>query len=341
MPVTLKDIAKRVGKSIPTVSRALGNYEDISLQTRREVQRVAREMGYVPSAAARSLQKRQADNITLILPTTRNVRFSDPFFSEFLSGLVEQTVQLGFDLSVSTDAGNEGEAYLKHIRSRRCDGFVVIRTQRQDHRIDLLREQNVPFVAFGRVDGDNDFPLVDEDGAYGIRQVVDHLVALGHTRLACITEPLYLTKAHHRLQGFLEGLTAHGLSADPELIVESNYRQRSGRMSAAKLLDLPNPPTAIVAWNDLLALGAMGEAQSRGLVVGRDVSITGFDDIPLAEYTHPSLTTVHQPAHELGSMLAQMLIRLINKQPVEPKQVIVKPQLVVRQSSGPRPDSAP
>ncbi len=337
MPVTLKDIAKRVGKSVPTVSRALGNYEDISLQTRREVQRVAREMGYVPSAAARSLQKRRTDNITLILPTTRNVRFSDPFFSEFLTGLVEQAVELGFELSVSTDAGSEeDQVYLNYIRSRRTDGFIVIRTQRQDRRIELLKEQNAPFVAFGRIEGDNDFCLVDEDGAHGIRQVVDHLVALGHTRLACITEPLYLTKAYHRLEGFLEGLKIHGLSADPELIVEANYRQRSGRLSAARLLDLPDPPTAIIAWNDLLALGAMGEAQSRGLIVGRDVSITGFDDIPLAEYTHPPLTTVRQPAYQFGSLLAQMLIRTINNEPVDPKQVIIKPELVVRQSSGPR-----
>ncbi|RME63587.1 MAG: LacI family transcriptional regulator, partial [Caldilineae bacterium] len=332
----LKDIAKRVGKSVPTVSRALGGFEDIALETRLEVQRVAREMGYVPSAAARSLQKRRADTITLILPATRTVRFSDPFFSEFLTGLVEQTVQLGFSLSVATDAGeDEADIYLHHLRSGRSDGFVIIRTQRQDRRIDLLREEGAPFVAFGRVEGDNDFYLVDEDGAAAMHQIVDHLVALGHRRLACITEPLHLTKAHHRMEGFLAGLQAHGLSAPPEYIIESNYRQRSGRVAASRLLDLPEPPTAIVAWNDLLALGALGEAQARGLVVGRDVSITGFDDIPLAEYTHPPLTTVHQPAHQLGSQLAHMLIRIINNEPVEPKQVIVQPPLVVRASTGP------
>lgn len=338
MPVTLKDIAERVGKSVPTVSRALGNYEDISPETRREVQRMAAEMGYVPSAAARSLQKQQADNITLILPATRNIRFSDPFFSELLGGLVEGAVQHGFDVSINMDGGvDELQTYSRQMRSGRTDGFVVIRTQRQDSRIDFLRRQKIPFIAFGRIEGENDFPFVDEDGTLAMHQVVDHLVGLGHTRIACITEPMFLTKAFHRYQGFVQGLTANGLSLDPNLVVEVNYRQRSGRLGASKLLDLANPPTAIVAWNDLLALGAMSEAQSRGLEVGRDLSITGFDDIQLAEYAHPALTTIRQPAHQLGIMLSDILVRTIEKKPVDAPQVIVKPELVIRQSSGPCP----
>lgn len=338
MPVTLKDIAERVGKSVPTVSRALGNFEDISLDTRREVQRVAAEMGYVPSSAARSLQKQQADNIALILPATRNIRFSDPFFSELLGGLVEGAVKHGFDVNIGMDESeDELQSYLKQMRSGRTDGFVVIRTQRQDKRIDFLRQQRVPFVAFGRVEGENDFSFVDEDGALAMRQMVDHLVGMGHTRIACITEPLFLTKSHHRYQGFLQGLAANGLSLDPAMLVEVNYRQRSGRLGASKLLGMAHPPTAIVTWNDLLALGATSEAQSRGLVVGHDVSITGFDDIPLAEYAHPSLTTIHQPAHQLGVMLSDILIRKIEQKTVDPEQIVVNPELVIRQSSGPYP----
>ncbi len=336
MPVTLKDIAERVGKSVPTVSRALGNFGDISPDTRREVQRVAAEMGYVPSAAARRLQKQQADNIALILPTTRNIRFSDPFFGDLLGGLVEGAVQHGFDVSIGMDEGeDELQTYMKQIHSGRTDGFVIIRTQRQDSRIDLLRQKNVPFIAFGRVEGESDFPFVDEDGTFAIRQMVDHLASLGHTRIACITEPMFLTKAHHRYLGFIQGLEANGLGLDPDLVVEVNYRQRSGRLGAKNLLDLANPPTAIVTWNDLLALGAMSEAQSRGLIVGEDVSITGFDDIPLAEYAHPALTTIHQPAHQMGVMITDILIRLIGKKPIDTAQVIVKPELVIRQSSGP------
>lgn len=336
MPVTLKDIAERVGKSVPTISRALGDFDDISPVTRREVQRVAREMGYEPSVSAQNLQKQRTDTISLILPHGQELRFSDPFFSEFLSGIIEEIAAVGYHLNISVDdTGDEREVYLKQIRSRRADGFVVVRTQRQDARIDILREQDVPFVAFGRVESGNGFHLVDEDGAHGTRLIVDHLVDLGHRRLACIAEPTHLTKSYHRLNGFREGLRKHDLELDPALIIESNFRQRSGRRAAQILFDLPNPPTAIVAGNDLLALGAMGEAQTRGLAVGRDVSITGFDDILLAEYANPGLTTVHQPAHQMGNTVARMLLQVINKEVVGEKQVIIEPLLVVRDSSGP------
>lgn len=336
MPVTLKDIAERVGKSVPTVSRALGDFPDISAETRRQVQQVAREMGYEPSATAVNLKKRRAGNLALILPAVTQVRFSDPFFGEFITGVVDAAAQRGFELLVSAASPEaEIDTYLRHIRRRSCDGFIVIRTQRQDARIELLRRERAPFVAFGRVEGDNDFYLVDEDGADGVRQIVDYLVGLGHERLAYITEPLLLTKASHRLQGFREGLAAHGLDYCPERVVEANFRQTSGRQAAKRLLDLTPPPTAIVACNDLLALGAVSEAHARGLVVGRAVSITGFDDILLAEHLHPPLTTVHQPAAEFGSAIAQMLIQVIHGEPVPVKQRIVKPRLVIRQSCGP------
>ena len=336
MAVTLKEIAERVGKSVPTVSRALGNFSDISPETRREVQRVAREMGYEPSATALNLKKKRAGNLALILPATAQVRFSDPFFSEFVTGVIDEAAQRDFDVVVSSaTVEDEIDTYLRHIRRRSTDGFIVIRTRRQDPRIDLLRAHGVPFVAFGRVEGNNDFHLVDEDGAYGIRQVVDYLAGLGHTRLACIAEPLEYTKAYHRWQGFCDGLAAHGLTYDPQLVVEANYRQAAGRQATQRLLDLPVPPTAIVACNDLLALGALSEAHARGLVVGRAVSITGFDDIMLADYIHPTLTTVHQPATEFGVMIAQMLLQVIHGEAVPAPQQIVQPRLVVRQSCGP------
>jgi LacI family transcriptional regulator len=335
MPVTLKDIAERTGKSVPTVSRALAGFEDISLETRQAVQRVALELGYVPNAAARNLQRQRTHSLALILPTSLNLRFSDPFFSEFLSGAVEQAAQLGFNVTVTTDAGqDEREMYLRHMRSRSADGYIVVRTQRQDGRIALLREQQVPFVAFGRIEGDNDFPLVDEDGTCGIRQAVDHLVALGHRRLACIAEPLAYTKSYHRVQGFIEGLQAHGLPLDPSLIVETRFRQRSGKLGAQQLLDLDDPPTAIVACNDLLAFGAVSEAQSRGLVVGRDISITGFDDILWAEYGNPPLTTVRLPGGEVGGLVAEKLCRLVAGEALGEKQTILTPALVVRESTG-------
>lgn len=335
MTVTLKDIAERTGKSVTTVSRALAGYEDVSPATREQVRRVAQELGYEPNIIARQLQKQRTDTIALILPTV-NLRFSDPFFGELLSGIVEEATQHGINLLVSTHPpDDEEEVYLRFIRSRRADGFVIVRTQRRDPRIDLLRRHNFPFVAFGRVEENNDFPLIDEDSELGIRLIIDHLVALGHTRLACIAEPLHLTKSYHRLQGFKNGLESHGLPVDESLIIEGGFRQRSGRLVADHLFDLADPPTAIVACNDLMALGAISAAQERGLAVGRDVSITGFDDIVLAEYANPPLTTIHQPAHRIGSMICQMLVKIVNRQPLAEQQIILQPELIIRQSSGP------
>lgn len=340
MPATLKDVAKRVGKSVPTVSRALGGFPDISPETRAEVQRVAQEMGYVPSATATNLKKRRTDNITLVMPGETPLRVSDPFFGEFVNGVVDQAARHGFDLTLASSSGDDERAtYIHYIRSRRTDGFIVVRVKHRDARIDLLRAQDVPFVAFGRTE-DDDYPWVDDDGAYGVGLAVDHLVALGHRRLAFIAEPLQLAKAQHRLGGFRTALAAHGLAAEPPLIAGANFRQPSGRLAAKALLDLPERPTAIVASNDLLALGAMSEVQARGLVVGHDVSITGFDDIMPAEYSHPPLTTLHHSAQEMGMAAAEMLVKVIGKQPLSQKHILRRPELIVRQSTGPLPPSS-
>lgn len=340
MPVTIKDIAKQVGKSVTTVSRALHDHDDISPKTKALVRRVAEEMEYIPNITARQLQNQRTDTIGLILPIV-NPRFSDPFFSELLSGIVREATQYGMDLLVSAhpsledETKDEIEHYLKFIRSRRVDGFIVVRTQIQDPRIDLLREHKFPFVAFGRVVGDNDFPLIDEDSELGTRTIVKHLVELGHTRLAFIAEPTHLTKAYHRVEGYKQALEIHGLPIDADLIIEGGFRQRSGQLMGAQLLNMPNPPTAIVACNDLLALGAIRAAQERGLVVGKDISITGFDDIVLAEYANPPLTTVHQPAREIGTMISQMLVKVVNQESPEQRQIILQPELIIRESTGP------
>lgn len=335
MSATLKEIAQRVGRSVTTVSRALAGYTDVSEATREQVKRVALELGYEPNIIAQQLQKRRTDTIALILPTF-GPRFSDPFFSEFLAGVGNEAARQGFDLLVSTRAPGEEEeaAYLKNIRSGRVDGFVIVRARQQDRRISLLLEHNYPFAAFGRVEGRNDFPLVDEDGESGMRLMVNHLVEQGHTRLACIAAPSNLTFTHYRLTGFTKTLEIHGLPVEPTLIVEGDLTQRAGWEAGERLLDLPNPPTAIVACNDLMALGAMGAAQERGLVVGRDIAITGFDDTPWAEHAHPPLTTIHQPIYQIGTMVCEMLVKVIREEVLVERQIILQPSLVIRQSSG-------
>lgn len=335
MTATLKEIARRTGKSITTVSRALADYDDVSPETKALVRRTAAELGYTPNLLAQRLQKRRSDTIGLVLPTY-GPRFSDPFFSELIAGVGNMAAEHGYDLLVSTQAPGDGElqVYRQKVQSRQVDGFVIVRTRRQDARIQLLRDAGFPFVAFGRIEGEMEFPFVGVDGTLGMRLVGEHLIRLGHRRIAYLAPPADLMFAEHRLLGLRQALRAHDLELADEDIIFGDLTQKSGFEAADRLIDRPKRPTAFVAGNDLMALGAMSAIQERGLTVGRDISVTGFDDIPMAEHSHPPLTTVRQPIYRIGKTVCEMLIRLIQSQELSPRQVILEPELVVRQSCG-------
>jgi LacI family transcriptional regulator len=336
MPITIKDIAQRVGKSTTTVSRALNDYSDISPETKAMIRQVANEMGYSPNALAQRLQKQRTDTLAFILPTF-GPRFSDPFFSEFLAGIGNKAAHYGFDLLVATRPPGEAEmeAYQFNIQGHRTDGFIIVRTRRSDPRIDFLRQIHFPFVAFGRTLGLNDFSYVDEDSEYGMALVIEYLYQLGHRRIACLLPPDDLTFAYYRRRGIERQSQELGLSPDKITMEVSDLTQRGGYQVTQTLLSSDQPPTAILACNDLMALGAMSAAQDHGLNVGTDISITGFDDIPLAEHSHPPLTTIHQPVYQIGGMVTEMLIKNIRSQATENEQVLLRPSLIVRSSCGP------
>lgn len=340
MSVTIKDIAKRIGKSTTTVSRALNDFEDISPETKELVRQAAEELGYIPNTFAQRLQKRQTDTIGLVIPTS-GPRFSDPFFSEFIAGIGNTAGRLGYDLLVSTRAPGdlELESYRHTIRSRRVDGFIIVRTRCEDQRIEYLRKVGFPFVSFGRTDSKLDFPYVDEDSEHGMRLIIKYLVELGHQRIAVIAPPGDLEFSRYRLNGIRSQLEELGMSYDDLVVVEGDLTQRSGYEHAKELLARQHRPTAIVACNDLMAFGAMSAAQERGLVVGKDLSITGFDNIPMTEHSHPPLTTVNQPIYQIGSMVCEMLIKRIRGEAKEVEQILLTPSLVIRQSCGPVPSN--
>ena len=335
MTVTLRDIAQAVGKSVSTVSSALNDYDDVSEETKLLVRQVARDMGYTPNITAQRLRSRRTDTLGLILPTF-GPRFSDPYFSELLAGIGNQAAASGLDLLVSTQAPgpDEDQAYRRLASGHRVDGLLVVRTRRHDSRIDFLVGQGFPFVAFGRTQQNFDFPYVDEDSVLGIKLATQHLIDRGQRRIAFIAAPPDLMFAEYRLTGFKHAMGENGLAVDESLLVVGDLTQKTGRRLAGELLDRPDPPTAIVACNDLMALGAMTAAQERGLVVGRDVAITGFDDIPPAQHSHPPLTTVHQPIYRIGQMICDMLIAQIRGDELKETHVVLQPSLIVRGSSG-------
>jgi LacI family transcriptional regulator len=335
MPVTIKDIAKKVGRSVTTVSRALHDYDDVSPETKEMVRQAAAEMGYTPSSFAQRLQKQKSDTIGLVLPTY-GPRFSDPFFSEFLAGMGNKAGSLGFDILVSTCPPGDEELlrYQSSVQGRRVDGFVVLRTRRHDPRIEYLCQASFPFVAYGRTEGPCDFPFVDEDSEHGMHLIVEHLAKSGYRRIGFISAPEELMFTFYRNKGFQESLEKHGLPVDEDLITTGDLTQRGGYAQAKKLLDVTPLPDAIVASNDLMALGAISAAQERGLVIGKDIAITGFDDTPMAEHSHPPLTTVHQPVYKIGGMVTEMLIQCIQGESLENEKIILKPSLVIRRSCG-------
>lgn len=337
MPVKLKDLAARVGKSITTVSRALADYDDVSPVTKEAVRQAARALGYRPNVTARQLQGQRTDTVMLLLPPSQGSRASDSFLGDFVAGISAEATARGLGLLLFTqgDGDDEADTYLEHIRSCRVDGFLVARVRQQDRRISMLQAEQVPFAAFGRQKTANDFPLVDIDNELGMRRAVDHLVRLGHRRIACITEPQGLTRSLHRRQGFSAAMKAHRLAVKRGEIVEGDFSKESGYQVAQELLSRPGRPTAIAACNDLMAVGALAAAGDLGLAVGQDVSVTGFGNSVFGEYSHPSLTTLHNPAHEIGRTLCRMLAQIIVGERLKSKQVILKPKLVVRKSTGP------
>lgn len=335
MPATIKDIADKVGRSITTVSRALADYDDVSPSTKELVRKVAKEMGYIPNYTAQHLQKKHSDTLGLILPTF-GPRFSDPFFSEFIAGVGNTASSFDYEILVSTRApGNsELETYKRNVQSHRVDGFILVRTRRQDPRIKYLREAGFPFVSFGRTEGPLDYPFVDEDSEYGMHLAVNHLYELGHRRIACISPPSELNFTLDRLFGVQSRMKELGLPIFEDWFVQGALTQESGYENANNLLNLSEKPTAIICCNDLMAFGAMSAIQERGFIVGKDISVTGFDNIPLSEHSHPQLTTLTQPIYKIGNLVCEILIKTIRGEKIENTQIILKPELIIRQSTG-------
>jgi len=334
MPVTIQDIADRAGVSIATVSRALAGTTGVASSTRELVLKIAAEMGYHPNIMARRLQKQRTDTIGFIIPTF-GPRFSDPFFSEFLAGIGNEAAEHNFDLLVSTCAPGpkELEGYRRLVNERRVDGLLIVRTRHQDARIAYLIEQDFPFVAFGRSDLDVDFPYLDIDGKQGMRALTQHLIDQGHTRIAYISAPWDLMFSNYRFEGYCDALQRNSIAYDESLVVSGCLTDMCGYEAGHALFCKSDPPSAVIACNDLMALGVISAAQACDLKVGQDVAVAGFDDIPLAKHAQPPLTTVRQPIYQIGRRVCSMLLHLLQGATLEDSHLLLEPELVLRKST--------
>jgi DNA-binding LacI/PurR family transcriptional regulator len=335
--VTLKDVARRAGVSYQTVSKILRGQMQVTPEVRARVQQAVEELGYRPNVTARNLRTQSSHLIGYSWEPARQNFFS-PVLEEFEQSIVEAAEQHGYHILLfpQREGGDLARTYEELVFTGRVDGFVLSDLGYSDPRIPALQQLNVPLVAFGRTHCDNcTFPYVDVDGRAGLRLAVDHLLAQGHQRIAALAWPEDSRVGEDRLSGYREAMRDAGLAIDPAWIKRGKGKDEYGYDAACDLLDLPahRRPTAMVTVFDLIAVGAMRAIHARGLTVGRDVAVTGFDDMPIIFYLQPGLTTLRQPIWDLGQRVVQMLVSLLKGENPGDQQTLLPPELIIRESS--------
>lgn len=336
MRVTISDVADALGMTKSTVSRALNDYPDIAEATRLRVKRAAEQMNYQPLSHAQAIKTGQTRSLGLVLQLSDHDA-QRPFLAEFLAGLSAGASTQGYTMTVAsadTDA-HLMEVFRNLLRDGKADGFILPRAMVDDPRVKMLRENDVPFVLFGRQANPDGCCWFDIRGEDAMREAALHLATLGHQRIGFINGGEVYTYAQLRREGFLTGMAAAGLDIDPRLIASNAVTSADGEKAAARLLDLPNPPTALVCAVDQVALGAYRAAEKRGLTVGRHISIVGYDGIQDGAHATPPLTTFAVDSRDAGIQLATLLIRRIKGTPPEELRETKAAQFLDRGSTGP------
>lgn len=340
---SISDVAKHAGVSRTTVSYVLNNVTDIHIseQTRQRVLDAARELDYHPNAIARSLARKKTLTLGLVLCTNLDRLNSDAFLPGVIYGIGSVATPAGFRLLVEVvDDASRPDAYISLIREVHSDGIILAGVHPEDNHLRKLNPEEFPIVLWGRIPNAT-LPFVDVDNVSAARMAVEHLIGLGHTRIACITNAPrnFGNEATDRLYGYQMALEAHGIAYDEVLVRYGDYQERSGFEAMQSLLEQYERPTAVFVASDVVALGALSAARNAGLRVPEDLAVVGFDDIQLAQYIVPPLTTVRVPAHEIGATSAQMLLNVIQNGH-RPASVFLETELIVRESCGARLQNA-
>ena len=337
--LTSKEVAKRAGVSQSTVSFVLNNVEsaNISEETKQRVLEVAHKLGYVPNVAARALARGHSSTIALILDHPHPQIFLDEYIPKVMTGLSQIMRENGYRILVEiVDDMHQKDVYTNLIRGREVSGLIINFNDTIEHTLDDLvafAEKGFPVIQLDEYDPRLHCVRVDKYG--GVRQAVQHLISLGHRRIACITYGPVVEGAHvhQRLQTYRDTLMEARIAYDESLIRVGNYDPETGYAAMSSLLDTGTPLTALFAMNDVMAFGAMAAIHQRGLRVPEDIAVVGFDDIRLASFARPALTTVFEPDVEHGRLAGESLLRLINPKEVPHIQHLPM-KLVIRESCG-------
>lgn len=330
--VTHKDVAERAGVSVATVSYVLNNGpRPVSAETRVKVEEAIAELGYYPNELARSLRLQQSSTIGLILPNVMN-----PVFGEIAREVENVCTQEGFlVLLCNSDRQHEREARFIHmLRAKQVDGVVITPHRDPLTLVKPLVQARIPIVVL-----EHDLPgvpCIALDELQGGRTATQHLIDLGHRRIALIKRSPTSALSTQRFVGYQQALAAAGIPYEPTLVVECAAGQGAGAQAMQQLLALHEPPTAVFTHNDVLAMGALHAIHSAGLMVPHDISVVGYDDITSAAYLSPPLTTVRSPKAAMGVLAGRTILQLV-RQTIEqlPQTCILPVELIVRASTAP------
>lgn len=334
--VTITDLARALGVTKSTVSRALNGYPDISEATRLKVSRMAERMGYRPLSQAQAIRTGRVRALGFVIQMGDHDAHR-PFLADFLAGVSRAASAEGWTLTVaaSESAADTLAVMRTLVRDCKADGFVLPRTMTEDPRVALLRATATPFVMYGRTGDGTGCAWFDYDGGAAMRDAVLRLARLGHRRIGFVNSGAVYNFARLRLEGYRDGLAAADLPADPDLETGEAYTAAEGAAAAARLLALPCPPTAIVFATDAAALGLYRVVAAHGLTLGQDLSAIGYDGAPEGAMQEPGLCSYVADARRAGTRLAGLLIRRIRGEPPEALREVVPAGYLSRGTVGP------
>jgi len=328
---TIKDVAQHAKVSITTVSHVINGTRFVSENSRLRVQQAIEALNYVPSALARSLKSSRTHTVGMMIPNSSN-----PYFAEIIRGIEDTCFEAGFNVILcnSDDDPHKQGTYVRVLSEKQIDGLIVLSSGSDLELLDTLRSASMPQVVVDREIDDLAADLVEVNHEAGGYLATRHLLELGHSRIACIAGPQALSPSRQRVEGYQRALNEAGIGVDNRLLRTGDFTSEGGHRAMHALLALPERPSAVFASNDLMAIGAICAAAQGGLVIPRDLSVVGFDDIALAAYSNPPLTTVVQPKHQTGELAARLLLERIAEPGRALQREILQPKLCVRQSSG-------
>ena len=332
--MNIKAVARKAGVSTATVSRTINGSDKVTPATAERVRRAVEALHFYPDTNARSLGSGRSSLYGLIISDITN-----PFFPELVKSFEDIAVEHGQEVLVANTNYDPArmESCVTRMMQRKVDGVAIITSEMEDRLIKVFSHRNIPLVFMDVGAPGPGISRVSVNHAAGVALAMDHLIALGHQRIAFISGPLNLFSARMRFEAFIESLERNGLRRISALIRHGNHRADGGHEAMEKILDSGAKPTAVVASNDLTAIGAIGAIHERGLRIPEDISVVGYDDIQLSAYTQPSLTTLRLPRIEIATAAFRALYNLAQpgkKKPHDGEDYDVQPTLILRKSTG-------